>query len=34
MIFIAWLVATVLRAIVRGFLESTKMDRKSAMRLT
>jgi len=27
-IFIAWLVATVLRAIVRGFLESTKMDKK------
>jgi hypothetical protein len=27
-VFIAWLVATVLRAIVRGFLESTKMDKK------
>ncbi len=27
-IFVAWLVATVLRAIVRGFLESTKMDKK------
>jgi hypothetical protein len=27
-IFIAWLVATVLRAIVRGFLESTKMDKR------
>ena len=27
-IFVAWLVATVLRAIVRGFLESTKMDQK------
>jgi hypothetical protein len=28
MIFVAWLVATILRAIVRGFLESTKMDKK------
>jgi hypothetical protein len=27
-IFIAWLVATILRAIVRGFLESTKMDKR------
>ena len=27
-IFIAWLVATVLRAIVRGFMESTKMDKR------
>ena len=27
-VFIAWLVATILRAIVRGFLESTKMDKK------
>jgi hypothetical protein len=27
-IFIAWLVATILRAIVRGFLDSTKMDQK------
>jgi hypothetical protein len=27
-IFIAWLVATILRAIVRGFLASTKMDQK------
>lgn len=27
-IFVAWLVATILRAIVRGFLESTKMDKK------
>ena len=29
-VFIAWLVATILRAIVRGFLESTKMDKKVA----
>ena len=27
-IFVAWLVATVLRAIVRGFLEATKIDKK------
>jgi hypothetical protein len=27
-IFVAWLVATILRAIVRGFLESTKWDKK------
>jgi hypothetical protein len=27
-IFIAWLVATILRAIVRGFLEATKMDKR------
>jgi hypothetical protein len=27
-IFVAWLVATILRAIVRGFMESTKMDRR------
>ncbi|HTP09916.1 MAG TPA: mechanosensitive ion channel [Anaerolineae bacterium] len=27
-IFVAWLVATILRAIVRGFLESTKMDKR------
>jgi hypothetical protein len=27
-IFVAWLVATILRAIVRGFLESTKIDKK------
>src|SRR5512137_80376 len=27
-IFVAWLVATILRAIVRGFLEATKMDKK------
>jgi len=27
-IFIAWLVATILRALVRGFLASTKMDQK------
>ncbi len=27
-IFIAWLVATILRAIARGFLEATKMDKK------
>jgi len=27
-IFIAWLVATILRAIVRGFLESTKMEKR------
>jgi Conserved TM helix len=27
-IFVAWLVATVLRAIVRGFMESTKMDKR------
>jgi hypothetical protein len=27
-IFIAWLVATILRAIVRGFMESTKMDKR------
>jgi hypothetical protein len=27
-VFIAWLVATILRAIVRGFLESTKMDKR------
>src|SRR5512139_3936837 len=28
MVFVAWLVATILRAIVRGFLEATKMDKK------
>src|SRR5512136_172385 len=28
MVFIAWLVATILRAIVRGFLEATKMDKR------
>lgn len=27
-IFVAWLVATILRAIVRGFLEATKMDKR------
>jgi hypothetical protein len=27
-IFVAWLVATILRAIVRGFLDATKMDKK------
>jgi hypothetical protein len=27
-VFIAWLVATILRAITRGFLESTKMDKR------
>src|SRR5512143_61972 len=27
-VFIAWLVATILRAIVRGFLEATKMDKR------
>jgi len=27
-IFIAWLVATILRAIVRGFLDATKMDKR------
>jgi Mechanosensitive ion channel, conserved TM helix len=27
-IFVAWLVATILRAIVRGFMESTKMDKR------
>ena len=27
-IFIAWLVATILRAIVRGFMEATKMDKR------
>ncbi len=28
MIFIAWLVATILRAVTRGFLEATKMDKR------